>query len=1230
MKKLMMTAFAACVAAFAQGATLEVGGEANGVFEVSVGQLPKPLKLWAAYGTADGGTSFVNWQSKVEVRTINPRTESLPTKLSWTLTVPYETFVATTHVRFFLMDGETEYAMSEVWHRRLFDLNGSFEQGTVINNGNLPFGDSWQGQASSDGWSGRFSLSKAYPADYYGVPYEFVDGTYVLVLDSDDKSASHAFTVDEDLAGEATLTFRYRRRSKWENNQGLYSATILLNGGNVATLDVAAGSTADAGYLAGPYPLVLQKGENTLTFASSVSPKMTAFIDRIIVQAPNYQLRYPNLSCELTPSYMFASATFAAARFGGDVYFACWKVGEQEGALEKVASIAAGETYGLTVNDLEMKTDYLWRAELRTAEGTVSTAGSFTTLYGSAKTVLGEVEIALTGYAGETELKDFPVLVRISEATMPGIDLTSFKIDHSDLHFYDAVGTELPHEVEKWNPEGESLVWVRVPSLSGKDTKIRMNWGETPDSTVLPTDTWNGDYVGVWHIDGNAPYRNSTKTANLDATASGTKIQTRNVDDDLSNGRDTYTYSGWYDFPSGVPSTIFGFAAFAANGDYLYKEGNNLVLGRSMLGTTLASDVVPTLEGSGAHHFLLSSDGDSFEFFIDGIRTGGGTRALSQKTGVVFTLTEGGDAVDEARLCRTALSGDWAAAEYSQFADASFCAYDFKSNPEIGLGEESKVAWNGVASLGVDHRFTLPYMISWAGGEKAVDELHLVYGPSAGEMINDMVIAEKVIGAGVAHVAPEVSCDTYFVALYAVVNGKRSLVTSVLSATEEESTWTWYKAESGRWQDPANWTVDADVEAWPNSTKAAAVIAADTGAAAGDFVITLNDDVTVRALEVGALAPSPAFDLGGKTLTSVGALQLKNGGSLSVSNGVLNTPSIVGLGKNATVTLSGTAVNLDEGAPWGEASAFAGSLRVLDSSSLALAGDRSAVEAFSLNEILVSGAGSDLHVDTARSQAVGQEVCGRASVRVAAGGRMTVSSYKPNIAWFWPCEGNELTVDGDGSTLEVVFAGGNIGIASGSSLNVWTASNGGTFRFVNGTADGFVAAADNQMDGALRLVADNGTLRFEKRFNFGTAETDAACKGPTLVLIGKDAKFVVADTTEAEQATVFGSTAEVAQPPVVEFRPSPEGWAEAPIRIANALELKKNLAIRIDVTDLNGGMLRKVPLMAAANGLTVDESVIRNAGIVPAGVRGYQVSLFVEGNTLYAKVVRPGMMVILR
>lgn len=310
MKKLIAGMFAAiaAVSSFAAQPLECVETETVGAFELSIGLLPKPLELWAAYGTADGGTSLADWQTKVAIRAIDPKKETLPAKLSWALDVPYETLVATTHVRFFLMDGEREYAMSEVWHRRLFDLNGSFEQGTVIDNGSLPHGDSWRGQASSDGWSGKFSLSKAYPGDYYGVPNEFVDGTYVLVLDSDDKSASHAFMVDEDLAGEAILTFRYRRRSVWESNKNLYTATVQLNGDQVANLAVESDRTDNNGYLAGPYRLSLATGENTLTFASSVSPMVSAFIDRIIIQSPNCPLHYPKISCGLTPSYMFASA----------------------------------------------------------------------------------------------------------------------------------------------------------------------------------------------------------------------------------------------------------------------------------------------------------------------------------------------------------------------------------------------------------------------------------------------------------------------------------------------------------------------------------------------------------------------------------------------------------------------------------------------------------------------------------------------------------------------------------------------------------------------------------------------------------------------------------------------------------------------------------------------------------------------------------------------------------
>ena len=75
--------------------------------------------------------------------------------------------------------------------------------------------------------------------------------------------------------------------------------------------------------------------------------------------------------------------------------------------------------------------------------------------------------------AGQTALgvnsaSDVPVLVRISES-IPGFSYADLKSDGSDIAFGVECGGELtiyPHEIETWDRDGVSLVWVKVPMLS--------------------------------------------------------------------------------------------------------------------------------------------------------------------------------------------------------------------------------------------------------------------------------------------------------------------------------------------------------------------------------------------------------------------------------------------------------------------------------------------------------------------------------------------------------------------------------------------------------------------------------------------------------------------------------------------------------------------------------------------------------------------------------------------
>lgn len=120
--------------------------------------------------------------------------------------------------------------------------------------------------------------------------------------------------------------------------------------------------------------------------------------------------------------------------------------------------------------------------------------------------------ITFPGYTSSETLSDFPVLIRLS-AERNAFRYSKCKVDGGDLRFSDEAGNLIPCEVDTWNPDGESLVWVRVPSLSST-TKIKAYYGCDNPATMNPKDVWSNGYVGVWHL-------NESARPLLDSSASG-------------------------------------------------------------------------------------------------------------------------------------------------------------------------------------------------------------------------------------------------------------------------------------------------------------------------------------------------------------------------------------------------------------------------------------------------------------------------------------------------------------------------------------------------------------------------------------------------------------------------------------------------------------------------------------------------------------------------------------
>ena len=128
--------------------------------------------------------------------------------------------------------------------------------------------------------------------------------------------------------------------------------------------------------------------------------------------------------------------------------------------------------------------------------------------------------VAFPGVTEGATLENFPVLVKVSEAGIPGFHYADcLKEGGADLRFTDGNGTTpLPCEVEVWDTNGTSLVWVKVPTLTS-NTRIAAYYGWNLAPAVDSTEVWDANYLAVWHMDAAAG-----KLSQKDATSNGKTV----------------------------------------------------------------------------------------------------------------------------------------------------------------------------------------------------------------------------------------------------------------------------------------------------------------------------------------------------------------------------------------------------------------------------------------------------------------------------------------------------------------------------------------------------------------------------------------------------------------------------------------------------------------------------------------------------------------------------------
>lgn len=113
-----------------------------------------------------------------------------------------------------------------------------------------------------------------------------------------------------------------------------------------------------------------------------------------------------------------------------------------------------------------------------------------------------KLRIHFPGHSSNESLSDIPLLIELGPH-ISNFRYQQFRLSEGgDLRFVAAdMQTPIPFEIERWNPNGVSYVWVSIPKLSDT-TSIWAFWGNTnPALAGNKANVWSNEFAGIWHLD---------------------------------------------------------------------------------------------------------------------------------------------------------------------------------------------------------------------------------------------------------------------------------------------------------------------------------------------------------------------------------------------------------------------------------------------------------------------------------------------------------------------------------------------------------------------------------------------------------------------------------------------------------------------------------------------------------------------------------------------------------
>ena len=324
----------------------------------------------------------------------------------------------------------------------------------------------------------------------------------------------------------------------------------------------------------------------------------------------------------------------------------------------------------------------------------------------------------VAGYdASKSALSDFPVLVRIANDSPSGFAYSQLQSPSTgaDLCFIDMDGNGLPFEIDTWDPDGTSLVWVTLPTME-HGTQFVMCWGSATSGKTVCADNPFAGYKGVWHMNAASPADasgngNDGTAAGSAAVAAGwigsalflqnkSDYVTCSTNQPNSELKDGFTVEGWANLANTSGNhCIFGKNLFIS----LRTGGNNQI----QVTTPGKKDhnMNATVPAAGTWwHVVLTfqkNTGNGCKVYVNGalaVQTGSGDiQDQSGSTEMWLGRNQWGNdqnfqgLLDEIRLSAGIQSADWIYATYAAQNDAAFLtageaqAYEASAAPDVGL-----------------------------------------------------------------------------------------------------------------------------------------------------------------------------------------------------------------------------------------------------------------------------------------------------------------------------------------------------------------------------------------------------------------------------------------------------------------------------------------------------------------------------------------------------------------